>query len=264
MGDNRKNSNIDITGQRFGRLIAIKKEKVALWLCKCDCGNEVVVPYSNLVSGLKKSCGCWWIENKKMFGQQSKKHGGYGTSVYRKYCAIKQRCYNPNNHEYHRYGGRGIKMCDEWLNSFESFRQWAYENGYDENGELTLDRVDNNGDYSPENCRFASRKEQQLNRECALVCEYKGVRYTAWNFAKKFGITSPNFVSKRVKAGINASEILNEWEKSQHLPSYLITVKEASKKYGKTEGHIRRMLRDGKLKGERINWKWYVNKEQDK
>ena len=263
MGNNKKNSNIDITGQRFGRLTAIKKVKVASWLCKCDCGNEVIVPYSNLANGTQKSCGCWRRESKEIFAQRVKKHGGNRTPIYNKYCAIKQRCYNPNNHAYNRYGGRGIKMCDKWLNSFESFRQWAYANGYDENGELSLDRIDNNGDYSPENCRFTSRKEQQLNRECAIVCEYEGVKYTAWNFAKEFGITSPCFVRKRVKAGISASDILTEWEKSQHIPSYLMTVEEAAEKYGKTAGHIRRMLRDGKLKGERINWKWYVNKEQD-
>lgn len=263
MGNNKKNSDIDITNQKFGRLTAIKKTKVASWLCVCECGKEIIVPYSNLISGAQKSCGCFREEAKNSFGERAKKHGGYGTPLYNRYCAIKQRCYNPNHPSYKRYGGRGIKMCKAWRESFENFREWAYANGYEDNGKLTIDRIDNNGDYSPDNCRFATKKEQQLNRECALICEYKGIVYTAWSFAKEFGITSPTFVSKRVKAGIDAEKILEEWKKNQHLPSYLISVEEAAIKYKKSEGQIRRLLREGKLKGERINWRWYVNKSQD-
>lgn len=262
MGSKYQNNNIDITNQRFGRLVAVKKVGVASWLCKCDCGNEITVFYSNLAHGLQKSCGCLREECKEQFAKSAKKHGDHSTVLYRRYCAIKQRCYNPNNHAYHRYGGRGITMCDEWRNSFEAFRDWAYANGYDENDELTIDRINNNEGYSPENCRFATKKEQSLNRERSVVCEYKGVKYTSWDFATKFGIGT-SFVYKRAKAGIPADAILEEWKKSLHLPEYLMTVQEAAVKYGKTEGHIRRMLRDGKLKGERINWKWYVNKEQE-
>ena len=262
MGNKRQNSEVDIANQRFGRLVAIKRVKVASWICRCDCGNEIEVTFSNLAHNLQRSCGCWREECKESFGKRATKHGGYGTALYNRYCAIKQRCYNPNNQAYHRYGGRGIGMCDEWRESFDSFRKWAYANGYVEGDNLTIDRIDNNGDYSPSNCRFATMKEQQLNRETSVLCEYNGIKYTSWGFAKEFNITSPTFVSKRLKKGIAPEAILEEWQKSQHLPSYLITIEDAALKYGKTEGHIRRMLREGKLKGERINWKWYVNKEQ--
>lgn len=263
MGNKYKNSNIDISNQKFGQLTAIKKVKTASWLCRCDCGNEIIVPYSNLTRGLQKSCGCLRKESKERFVKAAKKHGDYGTPLYSKYCSIKQRCNNPNNRSYHRYGGRGIKMCEEWEISYEAFKRWALANGYAEHNGLTIERIDNNKGYSPENCRFASMQEQALNREITNLCEYGGKQYSAWGFAKEFGITSPTFVSKRLKAGVSPDKILEEWEKTKSLPSYLMTVEEASIKYGKTEGHIRRMLRDGKLKGERINWKWYVNKQQE-
>lgn len=257
-------SKIDITNQRFGRLTAVKKTGISKWLFRCDCGSEIELPYSYILCG-QKSCGCLRKDCKDAFGENAKKHGGSGSNIYQRYCAIKSRCYNQNNHEYHRYGGRGIKMCEEWLNSFESFRDWAYKNGYDPktaDRTLSIDRIDNDGDYTPENCRFVTAKEQALNKENTIVCEYDGKKYSSWGFAKEYGITSPSFASKRLKAGISPEKILDEWKKTKELPQYLITVKEASLKYGKTEGHIRRMLNQGKLKGERINWKWYVLREQ--
>ena len=263
MGSKYLNSEVNLTNQRFGRLTAIKKVNVASWLCKCDCGKEIIAPYSNLTSGLQKSCGCWREECKKEFGNSAKKHGGYGTALYKVYCRIKQRCYNPNATAYHRYGGRGIKMCDEWYYSFDAFRTWANKNGYNERSGLSIDRIDSNGPYSPENCRFATPQEQSLNRYNTVLCTYNGKEYSSWGFAKAFGITSPTFAYKRLKAGVSPEKVLEEWVKSKSLPDYLITVEEAAAKYGKTEGHIRRLLNQGKLKGERINWKWYVNKEQE-
>lgn len=260
MGDKYENSNIDITNQRFGRLTAIKKVGIASWMFKCDCGKEIVMPYSDLKT--HKSCGCWWKENKETFVKNVSKHGGAGTVLYRRYCQIIQRCYNPNNNAYHRYGGRGIKMCEEWRESFDTFREWAYQNGYEDG--FSIDRIDNDGDYSPENCRFVTAKEQALNREKTVLCEYEGKQCSAFGFAKKYGITSPSFVLKRLKAGVSPEKILEEWNKTKELPSYLMTVEEAALKFGKTEGHIRRMLNQGKLKGERINWRWYVNREQNK
>lgn len=263
MGNKRIHENIDITGQKFGRLTAIKKIRYSSWLLRCDCGKEIILPYSSLQ--YVKSCGCLRDECKKAFGKSAKKHGACGTVLYIRYCQMKQRCYNPNHAEYHRYGGRGIKICDEWRNSFESFKDWAYKNGFDESKDhfqCSLDRIDNDGDYEPSNCRFTDQRQQTLNRADTVVCEYMGNQYSALGFAKTFGVTSPTFVLKRLKKGISPDAILDEWNKSQNTPSYLMTIEEASIKYGKTEGHIRRMLREGKLKGERINWRWYVNKAQ--
>lgn len=152
-------------------------------------------------------------------------------------------------------------MCDSWKNSFDEFRKWALENGYNENADLSIDRIDNDGDYSPQNCRFTTAQEQALNRENSLLLEYQGRTYTPYGLSKEFGM-SQAFVLKRVRNGVEPDAIVEEWNKCEKTPSYLMTLSEAAKKYGKTEGHIRRMLRDGKLKGERINWKWYVDKNQ--
>lgn len=258
---NNNGINADIVGQRFGRLVVVKNVSGSKYLFRCDCGNEIVTYLSAVKNGYQRSCGCLWDERKKAFGESVKKHGGYGTNLYSRYCAIKQRCYNPNNQAYHRYGGRGIVMCDEWKNSFESFRKWAYENGYENRKSLSIDRIDNDGDYSPDNCRFVDAQQQSLNRERTVLCEYNGKEYSSWGFAKEFGISS-SFVYKRLKNGISPEHILSEWDKTNNTPDYLITLEEAAKRYNKTEGHIRRMLNQGKLKGERINWKWYVCKEQ--
>lgn len=263
MGSIYQNSEIDITNQRFGRLTAIKRVGVASWMFKCDCGNIITMPYSQ--TKVQKSCGCLWNENKERFAKNARKHGGTGTALYHKYCAIKQRCYNPNNGAYHRYGGRGIEMCAEWKNSFSVFREWAYKNGYNPNVshfECSLDRIDNDKGYSPDNCRFVNHQEQMINQEKTIVVLYNGKKYSSWGFAKEYGITSPSFAYKRFKKGVPPEKVLEEWEKTKQIPKHLITLEEAAKKYGKTEGHIRRMLNQGKLKGERINWKWYVKKEQ--
>lgn len=264
MGSKYQNSNIDITNQRFGRLTAIKKVGTARWLCRCDCGNEVEVCYSLLK--YVKSCGCLRKQSKERFAKAAVKHNGYGTPLYQRYCAIKQRCYNPKNHSYKRYGGRGITMCDEWEKSYESFKRWAYNNGYDPNKrglDCSIDRIDNDKGYSPDNCRFANAQEQSLNRSDTNIFEYGGQLYSALSFAKAFGISNTAFVNRRLNHEWKTpQEVLDEWQKTIALPPYLMTLDEAALKYGKTTGHIRRMLNQGKLKGERIGWKWFVNKEQ--
>lgn len=159
----------DLTGQRFGRLFVIEREgsdnqKRVTWRCRCACGRETVVASSYLLSGNTKSCGC--LRNEVLI-KCSTKHGKRHTRLYDVWRNMKGRCYNPKNRKYDRYGGRGITICDEWKNDFQTFYEWAMANGYDENalfGECTLDRIDNQKGYSPDNCRWVGIKTQNNNR----------------------------------------------------------------------------------------------------
>lgn len=150
---------IDLTGQRFGSLTVIERDftkSTTAWKCQCDCGNECVVFSANLTRGHTKSCGCLRL-----------KHGQYYQKIYWVWSSMKKRCYNSNHPTFKNYGARGIKVCDEWKNSFQSFYEWAIKNGYEsglKQGECTLDRIDVNGNYEPSNCRWVSMKEQQNNK----------------------------------------------------------------------------------------------------
>lgn len=159
----------DLTGQRFGRLVVIEragsdKHNRAVWKCQCDCG-EVRVQYSgNLRSGLVNSCGCLRAERNK---ERNTTHGKSKNRLYCVWIDMKKRCYNPITHNYHRYGGRGITVCDEWKNDFQAFYDWAMANGYDENapkGQCTIDRIDNDKCYSPDNCRWVDTATQNKNK----------------------------------------------------------------------------------------------------
>lgn len=152
---------IDLTGKRYGKLVAIKrvgrsKDRDSLWLMKCDCGNTCVKNARSLNNGDVTSCGC----NYKSYDHANGR-------LYRVYHGMKARCYNKKNVSYKWYGGLGVKVCDEWLNDFNTFAKWALDNGYDKTaprGQLTLDRIDPTGNYEPSNCRWISIAEQQLNK----------------------------------------------------------------------------------------------------
>lgn len=169
-------------GDRFGRLVVIEppysyrspsgqmKRKVR---CKCDCGNVKDFYLDLLRRGHTTSCGCFSREDGKV---RLVTHGASYTKLYSVRRTMIQRCTNVNSESYCRYGGRGIKVCEEWLDSFEAFRKWAYENGYKEG--LTIDRIDNNGDYEPSNCRLVSMKVQSNNRSDNIHYELNGVTHT--------------------------------------------------------------------------------------
>ena len=147
---------VDLTGQRFGRLVVLRRAenigRQTAWLCKCDCGNEKTVPMWNLRSGQTISCGCYADEVRVANGKAGQTHGLSYSRLYTIWIGMKQRCYYPKHKHFKRYGERGIKVCDEWKDSFETFHDWAMANGYADN--LTIDRENVNGDYCPANCRW--------------------------------------------------------------------------------------------------------------
>lgn len=152
----------DLTSQKFGRLLVIKKTEkrtksyIAIWLCRCDYGNLVEVRSDNLKSGNSKSCGCLDRDVKT-------KHGDWGKNLYRIWLNIKNRCYNPKGERFHRYGGRGIQMCQEWKENYLPFKKWALANGYRVG--LSIDRIDNDGDYTPENCQWLTMSENAIKNK---------------------------------------------------------------------------------------------------
>lgn len=205
---------IDITGNKYGKLTVIRKD-VSIngrmyWECECECGNHTFVSGGNLKTGEVKSCGCLVFN-----ATHSKTHGLSNTKEYKIWSAIKSRCYNSNNKSYADYGGRGIKMCDEWKNSFESFYDWVSKTR--DSTEKSIDRIDNDKDYSPENCKWSTHKEQTNNRRIchqfthngktqslSLWCDELGLDYKrthnrifklGWSFEKS--ISTPVDVNKR-------------------------------------------------------------------
>lgn len=161
----------DLTGQRFGRLVVSHrtlsdKTPNACWVCACDCGNTTIANSSNLRSGGKKSCGCILKEHGFKIGKARKKEHR-DSRLFFVWSSIKQRCLNPKSKAYVHYGGRGITVCDEWKDSYDAFYKWAMANGYDENaprGQCTIDRIDNDKGYSPDNCRWVAMLVQNNNQ----------------------------------------------------------------------------------------------------
>lgn len=200
----------DHTGERFGMLTAIRcigrgDDRNPIWLCRCDCGNLHQASARNLVHGRVKSCGCL-----KHTGTRTT-HGESHTRLYHVWSNMLRRCYNPNTTGWERYGGRGIRVCDEW-HDYTTFRDWAVENGYDGNadyGECTIDRIDVNGDYEPDNCRWADLRTQGNNTRYNRVITVDGVSMSLAEWSRKSGI-SQSTIRSRLKSGWSPERAVTE------------------------------------------------------
>lgn len=198
----------DLCGQRFGRLIVIErvannKHGSARFLCKCDCGNYVEVDSQSLKSGNTKSCGCFATEVKR---RPKKEHPDKPTRLYGVWCAMKRRCYNKQEKGYKNYGGRGISVCDEWKSSFQNFKIWAMENGYRQG--LSIDRIDVNGNYCPENCRWADSKTQANNTTANRILEYNEEKHTLAEWSRITGLSDSVIRARLDKHGCSIEQAL--------------------------------------------------------
>ncbi|MBE9110316.1 hypothetical protein IQ273_12925 [Nodosilinea sp. LEGE 07298] len=192
---------IDLTDEVFGRLTVqsktANKGKDVCWKCICECGKESTVSTSALRSGNTKSCGCGKSSGATV-------HGMYTSPEYNSWEKMKSRCLNPNNEFYPHYGGRGITVCDRWLNSFENF----YEDMGPRPKGTSIDRKENDGNYEPGNCRWATKKVQANNTSRNVFLEYKNISKTVTQWSGETGISAA-VIKHRMKQGWPAEKILN-------------------------------------------------------
>ncbi|NHC20304.1 hypothetical protein G6554_18845 [Bacillus sp. MM2020_4] len=198
-----------LTGQRFGKLTVIQRSEKnsksgnAMWVCYCDCGNQAVVIGSHLRSGHTTSCGCNRISEKSMGHSQER--------LYRIWNGMHNRCYDPKHDRYKWYGNKGISICDKW-HDYLTFREWALEHGYSNN--LTIDRINPNGNYHPNNCQWVDMKIQANNRSNNRIIKYKGKNYTAIQLAETCNLL-PHTVYNRLKLGWSVEQIVEIPERSE-------------------------------------------------
>ena len=201
-------SKIEMIGRKFGMLTVIAESGKdhrgeMMWLCKCECGNIThPITGSVLRNGKSTSCGCY---AKRLAIERCSTHRKSQTRLYSIWQGMKARCYRKSHTYYKYYGGRGITICREWQNDFEAFYDWAMDNGYADN--LTIDRIDANGNYEPNNCRWATKKEQAMNKRRAILIEINGISKSLLTLSKETGIPYKTLYNRYSK-GINGSELL--------------------------------------------------------
>lgn len=194
----------DISGQKFGKLTALRRLRntkgKTYWLCVCDCGNFKEVRYDMLQNGHTRSCNCLYKKSNAI-------HGMYNTRLYNTWKNIKSRCYYNKNISYKNYGMRGIKVCNEWKDDFQAFYDWAINNGYKE--DLEIDRIDVNGNYEPNNCRWLTHKEQQQNRRATIKYTTNGETHCLKEWYNIYGIKYNTFrgILKRKLSILQALEL---------------------------------------------------------
>jgi hypothetical protein len=204
------NPRYDITGREFNRLTVLgyagkNKHNNNLWNCRCKCRNEIIVESHSLICGNTKSCGCLQKEkatitllNMSMTHGLSRDKNHQKTRLYRIWAGIRTRCLNSNDKTFKNYGQRGICICNEWKNNFKVFHDWAIANGYSDN--LTIERINNDGDYEPSNCKWADDIEQANNKRTSRIITFNGMAKTLSQWAKYYNINY-NMLFERLKRG---------------------------------------------------------------
>lgn len=204
--------DINLIGKRFSKLKVIKriendKYGNSRWLCECDCGKITKVLGTHLRSNHTKSCGCLQAQSCKNI-KHKPKHGMIKTRIYRIWNGMKNRT-NENSRfketQYKNYSGRNIKICEDWKNNFVSFYNWAISNGYQDN--LTIDRIDVDGDYEPNNCRWVTMKEQQNNKRNNTILEYNGLKLTISQWEEKLNFPH-KLITNRLRRGWSIEKTL--------------------------------------------------------
>lgn len=200
---------VDITGHKYGRLTVIRqvpnqRKSTTRWLCKCECGKYKEIDKNNLLNGHTSSCGCYALEKIKN-NEYGLIHGKSRTRIYSIWQSMKQRCFDTNTSEYKYYGMRGITVCNEWLD-FPCFADWARTSGYKK--DLTIDRIDCDGNYSPDNCRWATIKEQNRNKTTTIYLAKNGVSKSMGEWSELLGIPMSTMANRRNR-GCGVGEILN-------------------------------------------------------
>lgn len=188
----------DLTGKRFGRLVATKYLGNYYWECQCDCGNITKAASGHLNASRIRSCGCLFFDTVRT-------HGLTNSRLYKIREGMIDRCYNTHSPSYKHYGERGISICKEWRNDFMSFYNWALNNGYQE--DLSIDRIDVDGNYEPSNCRWIPMAEQSKNRRNTVYFTYNGEKKPISDWVRELGIPKTTF-KRRIEKNRPIEEIL--------------------------------------------------------
>lgn len=177
------------------------------WLCECECGSMKIYNPYKVITGHTKTCGCGKVERcHRLTELYRTKHGGRHERLYNIWHGMKLRCYTPTNKDYNNYGGRGITICEEWINDYAAFRKWALTNGYAD--DLSIDRIDNDKGYSPDNCRWVNTIKQNNNRRSNHLITYKGETKSIADFCNEKGLSFQTIYARIVHRGWSVEKAL--------------------------------------------------------